>query len=138
MSRSLKVSRQYIQQVKSALKSKGFPRQIDLAENLQLSRSTVWYFLNGRGVDCLNFFEICEKLGQDWQKIADFDSPDNEPPDEPDEPTSDPTQDRAEPEVSHYVERPPIESRCYETILQSGSLIRIKAPKRMGKTLLID
>lgn len=36
-----------------------------------------------------------------------------------------------------YVERPPIESLCYETILQPGALIRIKAPKQMGKTSLM-
>jgi DNA-binding CsgD family transcriptional regulator len=35
-----------------------------------------------------------------------------------------------------YVDRPPIESLCYATIEQPGCLIRIKAPKRMGKTLL--
>ncbi len=36
-----------------------------------------------------------------------------------------------------YVERPPIESECYKTILQPGALIRIKAPRRMGKTSLM-
>ena len=36
-----------------------------------------------------------------------------------------------------YVERPPIESICYETLLQPGSLIRIKAPSLMGKTSLM-
>ncbi|MUH01821.1 hypothetical protein F7734_60050 [Scytonema sp. UIC 10036] len=36
-----------------------------------------------------------------------------------------------------YVERPPIESLCYEHILQPGSLIRIKAPSLMGKTYLM-
>ncbi|WP_063800852.1 AAA-like domain-containing protein [Mastigocoleus testarum] len=36
-----------------------------------------------------------------------------------------------------YVERPPIESICYETIKQPGSLIRIKAPSFMGKTYLV-
>ncbi len=36
-----------------------------------------------------------------------------------------------------YVERPPIEMLCYETILQPGALIRIKAPKQMGKTSLM-
>lgn len=36
-----------------------------------------------------------------------------------------------------YVERPPIESRCYEEILQPASLIRIKAPRQMGKTSLM-
>lgn len=35
-----------------------------------------------------------------------------------------------------YVERSPIESNCYETVLKPGSLLRIKAPKLMGKTSL--
>lgn len=38
---------------------------------------------------------------------------------------------------SLYVERPPIESRCYQEILQPGALIRIKAPRLMGKTSLM-
>ncbi|MDJ0799289.1 MAG: AAA-like domain-containing protein [Calothrix sp. MO_167.B12] len=37
-----------------------------------------------------------------------------------------------------YIERPPIESICYQTILEPGSLIRIKAPSLMGKTYLIN
>ena len=37
-----------------------------------------------------------------------------------------------------YVERSPIESICYETILKPGSLIRIKGAKWMGKTALIE
>lgn len=37
-----------------------------------------------------------------------------------------------------YVERPPLESLCYETLLQPGALIRIKAPILMGKTLLMN
>ncbi|HAG82090.1 MAG TPA: molecular chaperone Tir [Cyanobacteria bacterium UBA12227] len=36
-----------------------------------------------------------------------------------------------------YVERPPIESRACETILQPGALIRIKATRQMGKTSLM-
>lgn len=36
-----------------------------------------------------------------------------------------------------YVERPPIELDCYETILKPGSLIRIKAPRQMGKSSLM-
>lgn len=35
-----------------------------------------------------------------------------------------------------YVERPPIEVECNQTILKPGSLIRIKAPSQMGKTSL--
>jgi AraC-like DNA-binding protein len=36
-----------------------------------------------------------------------------------------------------YVERYPSETDCYKTILQPGALIRIKAPRRMGKTSLM-
>jgi class 3 adenylate cyclase len=36
-----------------------------------------------------------------------------------------------------YVEREPIDARCYEAILKPGSLIRIKAPRQMGKTSLM-
>ena len=36
-----------------------------------------------------------------------------------------------------YIERPPIESIYYETLLHPGSLVRIKAPSLMGKTSLI-
>jgi hypothetical protein len=37
-----------------------------------------------------------------------------------------------------YLERPPIESDCYETIIKPGALIRIKAPRQMGKTSLMS
>lgn len=37
-----------------------------------------------------------------------------------------------------YLERPPIESDGYQTIVQPGALIRIKAPKQMGKTSLLE
>ncbi len=36
-----------------------------------------------------------------------------------------------------YMERPPIEARCREALVQPGSLIRIKAPRQMGKTSLM-
>ncbi|MBD2515697.1 AAA-like domain-containing protein [Nostoc sp. FACHB-973] len=36
-----------------------------------------------------------------------------------------------------YVRRPEIENICYESLLQPGSLIRIKAPSLMGKTSFI-
>lgn len=35
-----------------------------------------------------------------------------------------------------YMERPPIESRCYEAIKKPGALIRVKAPRQMGKSSL--
>ncbi|MGI0486368.1 AAA-like domain-containing protein [Pantanalinema rosaneae CENA516] len=38
---------------------------------------------------------------------------------------------------SLYVNRSPIEENCYSTVLQPGALIRIKAPRQMGKTSLM-
>nr|WP_199301698.1 AAA-like domain-containing protein [Trichocoleus sp. FACHB-90] len=40
-------------------------------------------------------------------------------------------------ESPFYVERPPIEADCYETIDKPGSLIRVKAPRQMGKSSLM-
>ncbi|MBO1348512.1 MAG: AAA-like domain-containing protein [Hormoscilla sp. GUM202] len=37
-----------------------------------------------------------------------------------------------------YVDRPPIESQCYQEIVRLGAPIRIKAPQKMGKTRPID
>lgn len=37
-----------------------------------------------------------------------------------------------------YVERSPYETQCYREILQPGTLIRIKAPRQMGKTSLMS
>ncbi|NES81674.1 MAG: protein kinase [Moorea sp. SIO2B7] len=37
-----------------------------------------------------------------------------------------------------YVQRPPIESDCYEAIIKPAALIRVKAPRQMGKTSLMS
>ncbi|MDY6781725.1 MAG: AAA-like domain-containing protein [Cyanobacteriota bacterium] len=37
-----------------------------------------------------------------------------------------------------YIERPELESRCYQTLLQPGALVRLKALRQMGKTSLIN
>ena len=36
-----------------------------------------------------------------------------------------------------YLNRPPLESHCYEVIQQPGAMLNIRAPKQMGKTSLI-
>lgn len=70
MSRALKVSPEYIQKVKLAVKRNSFPSQSALANEVGFNRSTIVRFLNGKPVDYLIFVEICEKLGLDWQAIA--------------------------------------------------------------------
>ncbi|NES05619.1 MAG: hypothetical protein F6K22_24095 [Okeania sp. SIO2F4] len=119
-SRSLRVAPEYLEKVKSAVKHNNFPSQKALASELGFSRSTIYNFLHGKPVYFLNFTEICEKLGLDWQAIAE--TPEKE----------------TEAEKTTYIKRPPIESICDETILQAGSLIRIKAPQKMGKTWLTN
>jgi hypothetical protein len=42
------------------------------------------------------------------------------------------------PNTNMYIERPPIEEKCFGAIVQPGALIRIKAPQGMGKTLLLE
>ena len=37
-----------------------------------------------------------------------------------------------------YIERPPLEEICFKEISQPGALLRIKAPKKMGKTSLLE
>ncbi len=70
MARSLKVAPEYIEKVKSALQRNGYSSQQALATETGYSLSTVKYFLNGKPVDRLNFVELSEKLGLDWQAIA--------------------------------------------------------------------
>lgn len=70
MARSLRVSPQYILQAKQAVQRNGFPSQMALNTELGLSLSTVKSFLNGRPVDYLNFVEIAERLGLNWQEIS--------------------------------------------------------------------
>lgn len=38
---------------------------------------------------------------------------------------------------SIYIERPPLEAECNQELLKPGGLIRIKAPRKMGKTYLL-
>ncbi|AFZ13929.1 hypothetical protein Cri9333_3090 [Crinalium epipsammum PCC 9333] len=39
---------------------------------------------------------------------------------------------------SFYIERPPIEVDRYETVVKPGALIRVKAPRQMGKSSLLQ
>lgn len=133
MTRSLKVKQACIKSVKQAVKRNGYMTQQVLAEELGMARSTLSLFLNGKPVSTLNFYEICQKLGLDHQEIADWeeseDIPDN---------TEENEEKMINPVFSQYIERPPLESTCLETVNQAGSLLRIKSAKGMGKTLLVD
>ncbi|NEQ66179.1 MAG: hypothetical protein F6K21_11870 [Symploca sp. SIO2D2] len=130
MSRSLKVAPGCILLVKSSVQRNRFPSQKALASEVGLALSTVKNFLSGKPVDYLNFVEISDKLGLDWQEIA---------ADLVDEAEQQNNIQELEPlDSSFYVERIPYESQCYEEILKLGSLTRIKAPQQMGKTCMLE
>ncbi|MEM7713712.1 MAG: AAA-like domain-containing protein [Cyanobacteria bacterium P01_A01_bin.68] len=135
MPRSVKVRKDYIKIVKAALQRQGFPRQKDLAEALGFALDTVSKFLNGKPIDFTNFFEISQKLGFDWQEIADTTTPTNHNGDGNCTGTGETIQE--EPVIATYIERTKIEDMCFKTLSQSGSLLRIKAPGLMGKTSLM-
>lgn len=143
MARSAKVRTEFIPTVKDALIRNGFFRQIDLAERLELSQSTIHSFLNGKPVDYLNFLEICKILGFEILDIADLEQPTkvSEAKTITPNPSSLSSLELPEGEVPlnspFYIERPPIEQRCCEEICKPGSLIRIKAPQQTGKSSLL-
>jgi AAA-like domain len=133
MSRSLTVKSEFITKVKTKAKQH-FPRQKNLAEELEFALSTVNNFLNGKSVDHQYFLDICEKLCLPWQDIAKWDDRNNTVdsffeilPNYIDDGSDRP---------SIYVERSPMEANFLAEVLRPGGLIRIKAPSLMGKTAL--
>jgi transcriptional regulator with XRE-family HTH domain len=141
MSRSLRVHVNCIQRVRSAQQRNAYISQRLLAEELGISQSTVSNFLNGKPVDYSYFVEICNKLALEWRDIADLEVS-NEEEETPVVSMPQPTtiefpEGRVEISSPFYVERPPREQRCYEEISKPGSLIRIQAPRQMGKTSLL-
>lgn len=60
-------------------------------------------------------------------------------PNHPPQPVAEPELPMGQVELASafYVERPGIDQRCYEAIAKPGALIRIKAPRQMGKTSLM-
>ncbi|MFB2882363.1 AAA-like domain-containing protein [Floridanema aerugineum] len=82
-------------------------------------------------------FSADHQLAINWQNltISAFTSPSLSQP----LPVASPELPEGQVEIvsQFYIDRPPIESRCYEAIDQPGALIRIKAPRQMGKTSLM-
>ncbi|MGB3649811.1 MAG: AAA-like domain-containing protein, partial [Rivularia sp. (in: cyanobacteria)] len=137
---SVKVRSEFISKVKSALPRNGYIRQTDLAEYLQVSQSTISSFLNGKPVDYLNFREICRALSLEWQDIADLMLETSSVISNPEISSSNSLEHPSglvPLDSPFYVVRSPIEERCYEQINQPGTLIRIKAPRQMGKSSLL-
>lgn len=69
MARSLRVAPECIPIVQQALTRRGFPSQNALAMMLGLSRSTITSFFTGKPIYFVNFVEISERLGLDWEDL---------------------------------------------------------------------
>jgi len=124
MPRALRVAEQFRDKARAVLVRNRFPRQRDLADELLLSLDTVRKFFNCYPISCENFIKICDRLGLNADEIAEFGESLTPTP-------ALRSSDR------YYIERPPIEERCYQEIRQPGALLRIKAPQGMGKTFLL-
>ena len=114
-------------------------------QDAQVSQSTLRRFWAREPIRQDNFIAICKAVKVDnWEEVADHAFEDRFSRIETNDASALPVVLSELPEGPvdlasvFYVERPPVESRCYETILHTGALIRIKAPRQMGKTSLLD
>jgi hypothetical protein len=163
MASSLRASATGLACVDQARRRKGWTKTWTAAwwESAYTSQATLRRFWRGMAIQREPFIAICEAVGIHWETIADLgaEAEVNAPRPEPSflnsEINGDPWSEGDRlmsplgilPELpegpvnltsAFYVERPPIEARCYQTILKPGALIRIKAPRQMGKTSLVD
>ncbi|WP_309743191.1 AAA-like domain-containing protein [Chamaesiphon sp. OTE_20_metabat_361] len=158
MSRSLKIRSDCLNQVKLALGRNGFSSQRALAEDAGFSLATVSNFLNGKPVDYITFEELCQRLGLDWKEVYTLDAVATAqivggavPTDNRDDNSADAISyvdldpdplprypNGAVPIGSpFYLERVPFEAQIDREIRKPGALVRIKAPREMGKTSLL-
>jgi DNA-binding Xre family transcriptional regulator len=155
MPRSLRVQQDCIDRVRLALNRNGFPSQRSLAEDVGFALATVNKFLTGKAVDYTTFEELCRKLELDWREISTLDvavrSPQIFQPESIyTSQSADSTKDFLPPDTSprypngavplgspFYLERTPFEAQIDREISKPGALVRIKAPREMGKTSLL-
>jgi hypothetical protein len=131
-SRSLKVRPHRIQTVNEALNEaldRDYISKQGFVIRLKISVSTLNNFLKGIPVDRDNFVSICKKLNLNPDDIADSGANEDEILIYPNRPL--PWTSRL------YVQRPGEECALVE-LRHHGGLVRIYAPKRMGKTSLLN
>ncbi|NJN10453.1 MAG: hypothetical protein HC836_32535 [Richelia sp. RM2_1_2] len=151
MARSVILRKEKLERVQLLLRDQ-FLSQQDFAEYIEVSAATVSNFVNLKPVDRPIFINICEKLGIDnWREYAASPTQSNSNGKVPEQPvkliiepasnvvsnTLEYPEGQMRVDSPFYLERPPIEERCYEEITKPASLIRIKAPRQMGKSSLL-
>ena len=148
MPRSLRVQQAQLDVVKLALRRNGFPSQRSLAEDVGFALATVSNFLTGKPVDFANFEELCRRLALEWREIAalDFEVSSQTRDKNPETPELNDTSQDTSPSYPNgsvplgspfYLERASLEEEVYQEIRKPGALVRIKAPREMGKTSLL-
>lgn len=148
MAASLPLSTHGLKTIDAFRKLKGWNKlDEDWAEKAGVSTTTLRRFWEGHRIRQAHFKAICQAVGvEDWEALVYSDSTGLKPSERHQ------SQDWITDRESHrafaarpvaldspfYVERPPIESDCYNEIIEDGALIRIKALRQMGKTSLIN
>jgi DNA-binding Xre family transcriptional regulator len=148
MSRSLRVRQDCLEIVKLALRRNGFRSQSFLAEDVGYALATVSKFLTGKPVDFTTFDELCRRLGLEWKDVANLNfEPSSQRVDQKIDDGKEVDGERSKsprymtgavPLGSvFYLERHPVEEQVKQEIREPGALVRIKAPREMGKTSLL-
>ena len=70
VSKSIKVSPDFIKKCNIALTRNGYVSQRDLASDTGFSLATISKFLTGKPVSYATFEELCRRLNLDWQEIT--------------------------------------------------------------------
>lgn len=123
------------------------PLNFELRGYLQRVQQYLWKSTQDTDQILQQIFRILKASPSDSQKTKEGSGPtilatippiENNPK-APPQPVAEPEIPAGQVQVSSafYIERPPIETRCAEVIVQPGALIRIKAPRQMGKTSLM-
>jgi AAA-like domain len=155
MPRSLRVQQGCIDQVKLSLSRNGFPSQRSLSEDVGFALATVSNFVTGKPVDYTTFEELCRKLGLNWREISTVDidvvaegmakhpelsesitfgedlAIDDDLDTLPRYPNG------AVPLGSPFYLERTFQTQIDQEIRKAGALVRIKAPREMGKTSLL-
>lgn len=148
MLRSVKASEEGLKRVDRARKRMGWSKTRSKTWWLQanVSQATLRRFWK-QPISLDGFISICKAVGiEDWQEIVDWSELEADAPAAPEDKTSEPSLPAIVGEFPEgpvpvtsdfYVDRSPIEARCYDAVLRPGALIRIKSPRQMGKTSLL-
>jgi transcriptional regulator with XRE-family HTH domain len=120
--RGLRLREEVKQRVRQRIEQQYLTQQ-RLSDYSGISRCTINRYVNSTKVSLINFEEISRALGfENWKDLA---CP-------PDDPSDDP------PELDIIPYQHPVAERCYQILTRPGALLRIKAPRRRGKTTLAN